>query len=693
MRNNIFNTLSDRGFLKLSVGTNLLGNRYPLTPLMLLFLLFVYVSPTSANVCTSVELSGDGSKAICNISDVGAVSIVAEQLGAASLGIDSGSIASTYSFGMCYVTIETSCTTGNDAISAVFGPNATPVGDKVFGRIFNQGTNTEVGRWSAIYAAIGIPNGTFESVQIEGVFASNATPTDITLANNTLGDSAATANATVGGLTATDSDDTSHTFSLVTDSGACGASGDDNNSSFAIDGSNLDVGTSALTVGTYNVCVQAADDDSASLQESFAITITDSTAPAFENGKPSTSGTTDTQTTVAVDIDEAGTVFAMVVPDGTSAPSSADVIAGRYEANCPAVASGNISLSSGDFTGTIDLTGLSASTAYDIYVVSRDDESTPNLQSGPTLLEITTAAPNSVPTATITAAPDVSAAGGTTYVVTVSYSDTDGTIGASSIGTDDLVISGLTLASFNIDSGSGSATTVVSYTFTPPGGAWDSNDNTSYTIALGSGAVTDDDADAVASLAGGTPGTSFVVNAPGPDATATAGTISVPVDLVTTLFGSSSATNVFDFVVENPSGDGGGFQMDSVVLNLSGTASANFTRLRFSLSGCGTANDVAPAAATNPTTVTFSSLAFSVNDNSSQTCTVSAYWADNSGITDNQTVAISMDADTDITTSNATDAGGFASTSPVTSGDMSTEVKATRLVFGQQPNNITNNID
>jgi hypothetical protein len=81
-----------------------------------------------------------------------------------------------------------------------------------------------------------------------------------------------------------------------------------------------------------------------------------------------------------------------------------------------------------------------------------------------------TASSNSVPTATITSAPDVTTAGGTTYVVRVTYADTDGTINASTIGTDDIAITGLTASSFNIVSGSGTNSTVVDYTFTPPGG-------------------------------------------------------------------------------------------------------------------------------------------------------------------------------------------------------------------------------
>ena len=121
---------------------------------------------------------------------------------------------------------------------------------------------------------------------------------------------------------------------------------------------------------------------------------------------------------------------------------------------------------------------------------------------------------NAAPTATITSAPDVTTAGGTSYVVQVTYADSDGTIDASTIGSDDLTVSGLTYSSYTIVSGSGTNSTVVDYTFTPPGGSWDSADNATYTIALGSGPVKDNSAAAVSSLTAGSADSSITVNVP-----------------------------------------------------------------------------------------------------------------------------------------------------------------------------------
>ncbi|MBE1298610.1 MAG: hypothetical protein GJ680_01695, partial [Alteromonadaceae bacterium] len=169
------------------------------------------------------------------------------------------------------------------------------------------------------------------------------------------------------------------------------------------------------------------------------------------------------------------------------------------------------------------------------------------------------------------------------------------------------------------------------------------------------------------------------------DATiATGSGVSEPVALPTTLNGSGNAVNVYDFTVTNPSSSGGSFRMDNITLNLSGSASGNFSKLRFSIDNCGGAG-TAVSDVTGGSTVTFTGANATVGDNSSVTCTVSAYWNDNTGITDNQTVAISMDANDDITVSNQVSNGGFSAVNALTSGDMSTTVTATALAFTTQP--------
>lgn len=113
----------------------------------------------------------------------------------------------------------------------------------------------------------------------------------------------------------------------------------------------------------------------------------DTTPPTFSVAPavtPSSSGGTATAT-----IDETGDIFYVVVADGASAPSSAQVLAGQNASGAAALAAGS------DTAGTVlsdVFTGLSASTAYDAYFVARDDEGTPNVQASPTKVDFTTSA-------------------------------------------------------------------------------------------------------------------------------------------------------------------------------------------------------------------------------------------------------------------------------------------------------------
>lgn len=131
---------------------------------------------------------------------------------------------------------------------------------------------------------------------------------------------------------------------------------------------------------------------------------------------------------------------------------------------------------------------------------------------------------NAKPTATVSTLTNITTAGGTTYTARVTYSDSDGTINASSIGTNDIFISGLTLTNAHIVSGSGTATTVVDYTFTPPGGAWDGSDNGTYNVSLGTGPIFDNANATITSLGGDT---SFTVTIPVPTVTLTSSTTSI----------------------------------------------------------------------------------------------------------------------------------------------------------------------
>jgi hypothetical protein len=113
----------------------------------------------------------------------------------------------------------------------------------------------------------------------------------------------------------------------------------------------------------------------------------DTTPPTFSAG-PASANVSDTSFDITATLNENGTVYAVVVADGASAPSSTEVKAGTGSGG-----SGQLATDSAADSGsgvTLNLTGLSASTAYDVYVVAEDDEGTPNLQASPTLVNVTT---------------------------------------------------------------------------------------------------------------------------------------------------------------------------------------------------------------------------------------------------------------------------------------------------------------
>lgn len=112
-------------------------------------------------------------------------------------------------------------------------------------------------------------------------FKTNAAPTNISLSATSINQSNTGTDVTVGSFSTTDADSSdTHTYSLTTDSasdyGSCGATGDANNASFNINGSNLRT-ASSLSAGSYNVCVQT-DDSTTTYQKTFAVTVNPTTS-------------------------------------------------------------------------------------------------------------------------------------------------------------------------------------------------------------------------------------------------------------------------------------------------------------------------------------------------------------------------------------------------------------------------------
>ncbi|HRW27952.1 MAG TPA: choice-of-anchor J domain-containing protein, partial [Bacteroidales bacterium] len=103
-----------------------------------------------------------------------------------------------------------------------------------------------------------------------------------------------------------------------------------------------------------------------------------------------------TQADLEVSMDEAGTAYYVVVPDGATAPTADEVVAGTNYGTVTLIANGTIDVTAGGGTYTSAITGLTDKTDYDVYVVAEDDEDTPNRQTETTKVDLYTIRPPDV---------------------------------------------------------------------------------------------------------------------------------------------------------------------------------------------------------------------------------------------------------------------------------------------------------
>ncbi len=119
-------------------------------------------------------------------------------------------------------------------------------------------------------------------------------------------------------------------------------------------------------------------------------TVPDTAPPVFENSTPNQSSVTQTSFTLGTDINEAGTIYYVVIADGESTPSSAEVKTGTGSGGAGQVSSGSAAVTAGAFSNNFSVTSLISETAYDVYVIAEDDNGTPNLQVSPVKIDVTT---------------------------------------------------------------------------------------------------------------------------------------------------------------------------------------------------------------------------------------------------------------------------------------------------------------
>ncbi|SHI91474.1 Por secretion system C-terminal sorting domain-containing protein [Hymenobacter daecheongensis DSM 21074] len=123
----------------------------------------------------------------------------------------------------------------------------------------------------------------------------------------------------------------------------------------------------------------------------------DGTPPTFASGSPSASAITTTGFTLSSTIDEVGKTYYVVLPSGAAAPTVAQVKAGTGNGTA-ALQAGTITNATANAAATAAISGLSAGTAYDVYLVAEDAAG--NVQNSSSPLTVTTTA--LTPTITLT---------------------------------------------------------------------------------------------------------------------------------------------------------------------------------------------------------------------------------------------------------------------------------------------------
>ncbi|WP_033580933.1 DUF4347 domain-containing protein, partial [Dickeya chrysanthemi] len=212
------------------------------------------------------------------------------------------------------------------------------------------------------------------------VHAVNDAPTDISLTSSSIGQSLGS-NGTVGTLSATDVDSNSFTYTLVSGTGST------DNSLFSITGNTLKVNNAAtMAPGTYSVRIQVSDGTD-TYQKVFSVTVNDDVRPTFDVA-PAASNISGSGFDLSASIDEAGTIYYVIVADGASAPSVSQIIAGQNASGATAIGSGSHVVSSSPYTYSFSVTGLNGASSYDVYVVAKDSANNQILSA--TKVDVTT---------------------------------------------------------------------------------------------------------------------------------------------------------------------------------------------------------------------------------------------------------------------------------------------------------------
>lgn len=137
-----------------------------------------------------------------------------------------------------------------------------------------------------------------------------------------------------------------------------------------------DIATAGAGVYTYTVTAKSSGADLfLDADESEQSNINDKKAPVFAEAHPKAGAVQpdgSKQVELLLKVNEAGTAYYVVVPDGAAIPSPAQVMAGQDGTNNPALASGNAPISANTEKSIVTTALPANATSYDAYVIAKD---------------------------------------------------------------------------------------------------------------------------------------------------------------------------------------------------------------------------------------------------------------------------------------------------------------------------------
>ena len=223
----------------------------------------------------------------------------------------------------------------------------------------------------------------------------------------------------------------------------------------AIRNSNIGTGNSTWSDSewTVNLGVNTTDLDPSTHTYNSG---SDVTPPTWSSGYPKTIIVEDTRAIISVKTDEEGMAYVITVPHGSSAPTPDEVKAGIDYGSVNVVTADSITIASVEIWSTKVISGLTVNTAYDLWIVARDNAG--NLQDAPTSLSITTTGSRSL-TLTNPKANDEAALGDSIQISWTSTNIDSLVLGAYSFSTQELDV----VTNYRLDAGKGSYKLEIPY--------------------------------------------------------------------------------------------------------------------------------------------------------------------------------------------------------------------------------------